>query len=141
MTTLKRTVEIDAPPVEVWRVLTTPELVREWASVYDEDIQISTSFREGEPVSWKGGKGETRSRGTVAACQPERLLRFDYDVAAHGAFSEIFEISPADHGSRLQFTSGPFPESDAEARRRLTELATAEIKSLAEESAQIRRKR
>ena len=32
MPVLKRTLEIDAPAGEVWRVLTTPELIREWAA-------------------------------------------------------------------------------------------------------------
>jgi uncharacterized protein YndB with AHSA1/START domain len=137
MHTLKRTLEIDAPPNEVWRVLTTPELVREWAAAYDDGIQIKTSFREGEPVTWKGRKGETPTFGTVAASKPGRLLRFDYQGDPSGAFSETFEISPNDQGSRLRFTSGPFDEAEAEALKRATELAIDEIKSLAEESAQI----
>lgn len=141
MQTLNRTVEIDAPPREVWRVLTTPELVREWAAVYDDDIQILTSFREGEPVAWKSGKGKVRTQGRVAACQPERLLRFDYEGDPRGAFSDTFEITPGGRGACLRFTSGPFQAADAEALRRATERAAAEIKSLAEESAQIRRAR
>ena len=107
MPVLKRSLEIDAPANEVWRVLTTPELVREWAAAYDEGIQIRTSFREGEPVTWKGRNGATRSCGTVAACKPERLLRFEYDGDARGMFSDTFEISETDHKTRLDFTSGP----------------------------------
>lgn len=141
MQTLNRTLEIDAPPQEVWRVLTTPELVREWACAYDDDLQIQTTFREGEPVAWKGARGRTRTHGRVAACQPERLLRFDYEGDPRGAFSDTFEISPAHHGCRLCFTSGPFASADAEALAQATDLAVREIKSLAEESAQIRRAR
>ena len=118
-------------------ILTTPELVREWAAAYDEGIQIRTSFREGEPVTWKGRNGATRSCGTVAACKPERLLRFEYDGDARGMFSDTFEISETDHKTRLDFTSGPFGADEFEALKRPTDLAIEEIKSLAEESAQI----
>jgi uncharacterized protein YndB with AHSA1/START domain len=137
MQVLKRSLEIDAPPTEVWRVLTTPELVREWAAAYAEGIQIRTSFREGESITWKAANGATRSCGTVAACKPERLLRFEYQGDGRGVFSDTFEISEADQKTRLMFTSGPFAQADFEALERPTQLAIEEIKSLAEESAQI----
>ena len=80
MPTLKRELDIDAPPHEVWRVLTTPELVREWASVYLDGISIRTTWREGEAVTWKGPSGATHAKGTVAAFRPDRLLKFDYEA-------------------------------------------------------------
>jgi uncharacterized protein YndB with AHSA1/START domain len=137
MPTLKRTLEIDAPANEVWRVLTTPELVCEWAAAYLEGIQIRTSFREGEAVTWKTPRGEPRSSGTVAACQPERLLRFDYDSGPRGAFSDTFEISEFDRKTRLKVTTGPLEKDQFEALKRPSQQAIEEIKSLAEESAQI----
>src|SRR5512143_2126680 len=94
---LKRTLEIDAPPNEVWRVLTTPELVREWASVYVEGISIRTSWREGERIAWKLPDGGTQASGTVAAFKPQKLLRFDYapdpEAAEPRSFSDTFELS------------------------------------------------
>jgi uncharacterized protein YndB with AHSA1/START domain len=143
MHTLKRSLEIDAPPTEVWRVLTTPELVREWASVYVDGISIRTSWREGERVAWKEPSGATRAEGTVGAFQPERLLKFDYcaDPAAPvetRTFSDIFEISEGELGTRLRMTTGPLDEATFEALKRPSEDAIREIKSLAEESAQIR---
>jgi uncharacterized protein YndB with AHSA1/START domain len=134
---LKRTLEIDAPAHEVWRVLTTPELVCEWAAAYLDGIQIRTSFREGEAVTWKSATGEPRSTGTVAACQPERLLKFDYASDPRGSFSDTFEISEVDHKTRLKFTTGPLDEDRFEALKGPSQQAIEEIKSLAEESAQI----
>ena len=137
MPVLKRSLEIDAPPNEVWRVLTNPELIREWAAAYLDGISIRTSFREGEAVAWKTPGGETRSFGAVAACKPERLLKFDYESDPRGPFSDTFEISANGRMTRLQLTTGPLDEADLDALKRPTEQAIEEIKSLAEESAQI----
>lgn len=137
MPVLKRTLEIDAPPHEVWRVLTTPELVREWASAYLDGISIRTSWREGEKVTWKAPNGATRAWGTVAAFKPERLLKFDYPDDPRGPFSDTFEIASFDDKTRLEFTTGPLADADVAALEAATEEAIREIKSLAEESAQI----
>lgn len=141
MTTLKHTLEIDAPPGEVWRVLTTPELVREWAAAYQDGLHIRTSWREGEPVAWKEADGRTRAGGTVAAVRPEKLLKFEYTeglVAPEGrSFCDTFEITQNGRMTRLDFTTGPFDLTDAQAVERQAEDAIREIKSLAEESAQI----
>lgn len=144
MRILKQTLEIDAPPREVWRVLTTPELVREWAAAYNDGISIRTSWREGESVTWKEPDGSTRASGTVSAFQPERLLRFDYTEAmatAGHSFSEAFELSAANSNTVLSFTSGPLDDAAFDALKGPAEEAIREIKSLAEESAQIRRAR
>ena len=137
MPILTRSLDIDAPPNEVWRVLTNPELIREWAAAYLEGISIRTSFREGDAVTWKAPGGETRSFGKVAACKPERLLKFDYAADPRGAFSETFEISAIDHMTRLKVTTGPLDKADLDALRRPSQQAIEGIKSLAEESAQI----
>lgn len=140
MPTLKHTLEIDAPAREVWRVLTTPELVREWAAAYAEGISIRTSWREGEPVAWKAPDGSSRARGAVAAYKPERLLKFDYDagpIAERRTFSETFEIETEGDKTRLRMTTGPLQKADFEALKGPAEQAIEEIKSLAEESAQI----
>lgn len=144
MSIFKCTLDIDAPASEVWRVLTTPELVKEWAAVYVEGLSIRTSWREGEPVTWRAGDGAVQACGKVAAFRPERLLRFDYDSGPRDeprSFSETFEIEPSDHGSRLRLTTGPLAEGQADVMRSQARQAVAEIKSLAEESAQIHRLR
>jgi uncharacterized protein YndB with AHSA1/START domain len=140
MPVLKCALEIDAPPHEVWRVLTTPELVREWAAAYAEGTSIRTSWREGEPITWRAPDGSTRAKGAVAAYRPEKLLKFDYDagpIAQRRSFSDTFEIEAVDHRTRLMLTTGPLRKADFDALKGPTEQAVEEIKSLAEESAQI----
>jgi uncharacterized protein YndB with AHSA1/START domain len=137
MPVLKRSLEIDAPAGEVWRVLTNPELVREWASAYLDGISIRTSWREGEKITWKAPNGSTRACGTVAAFKPERLIKLDYPDDPRGAFSETFEVAANDRVTRLEITTGPLAAEELAALEGPTEEAIREIKSLAEESAQI----
>jgi len=143
MHTLKRTLEINAPAHEVWRVLTTPELVREWASAYVDGISIRTSWREGDPVTWKAPDGSTRAKGEVAAFKPQKLLKFDYGdpnatVSAESrTFSDTFELEEVDRRTRLRLTTGPLDDEEFKALKEPLGRAIEEIKSLAEESAQI----
>jgi uncharacterized protein YndB with AHSA1/START domain len=142
MPDLKTSLSIDAPPQEVWRILTTPELVREWACAYVEGISIRTSWREGDPVTWKTPDGSTRAKGSVAAFKPGKLLKFVYSEGSGvpgepRSFADTFELSPGPNGTRLELTTGPLDADAYEALKAPTEQAIREIKSLAEESAQI----
>ncbi|WP_296600345.1 SRPBCC domain-containing protein [Phenylobacterium sp.] len=134
MPTLKRTLEIHAPPTEVWRVLTNPELIREWAAAYQDGISIRTSWRQGEPVTWKAPDGTTQAQGAIAAIEPGRLLKIDYDADARAAFPDTFEIVAKEDRTWLNVSADQLDEDDLKA----AEEALLEIKSLAEESAQIR---
>jgi len=137
MPVLKRSLEIDAPATEVWRVLTSPELVREWAAAYQDGLHIRTSWREGDPMAWKTQGGDTAAAGTVAVFQPQKLLRFEYASDDSGGFPDTFEIVAKEDRTWLNVTTGPLDEDEINALEGPTEEAIKEIKSLAEESAQI----
>lgn len=144
MKTLKCTLEIDAPAHEVWRVLTTNELVKEWASAWVDGLSIRTSWKEGEKVTWQAPGGTVRACGKLTTFQPDRLLRFDYDASPRAErrnFSETFEIEAADRRSRLLLTTEPLDQKTFDAMMGPARQALAEIRSLAEESAQIHRPR
>lgn len=146
MSILMCTLDIDAPASEVWRVLTTPELVREWAAVYIEGLSIRTSWRVGEPVTWRAPNGVVQACGKVAAFRPERLLKFEYESGSQDdprGCSETFEIKEIDQGSRLQLTTatGSLAGAEIDLMSAQARQAVAEIKSLAEESARIHRLR
>lgn len=133
MPTLKRSLEIDAPPTEVWRVLTNPELVREWAAAYQDGISVRTSWRAGERITWKSADGSTQAVGAIAAIEPERLLKIRYDDDDARSFPDTFEIVAKEDRTWLNVSADEVDEADLKA----AEEALQEIKSLAEESAQI----
>jgi len=133
MPTLKRSLEIDAPPTEVWRVLTNPELVREWAAAYQDGISVRTSWRAGERITWKAADGSTQAGGAIAAIEPERLLKIRYDDDDARSFPDTFEIVAKEDRTWLNVSADEVDEADLKA----AEEALQEIKSLAEESAQI----
>lgn len=139
MPSLQRSLEIDAPPNEVWHVLTNPELVREWAAVYLDGVSVRTTWREGEPITWKGADGEIQATGAIATCQPERLLKIRYE--ADTAFPETFEIVAREDRTWLNMSASQIDEDDLKAAEQIAEDAIREIKSLAEESAQIHGRR
>jgi uncharacterized protein YndB with AHSA1/START domain len=144
MPTLTCSREIDAPAHEVWQILTTNELVKEWAAAYAEGLSIQTGWKTGDTVTWKTSNGAVRASGRIGACEPDRLLRFDYDrylPAEGGAFSETFEIQPGSGRTRLSLTAGADNDAILTALKSPIEKAIEEIRSLAEELAQIRRKR
>ena len=144
MPTLKCSLEINAPACEVWRVLTTSELVREWASAYAEGLSIRTNWREGSDVTWKTPTGAVKACGKITALEPEKRLRFDYPadpLAERPMFSETFEIEALDRRTRLCLITGPLNRRAIRTMERSAGRAIQEIKSLAEESAQIHRLR
>ncbi len=69
-------VDIDAPPRKVWKVLTTPALVKEYLMGTD----VSTDWKEGSKIEYTGEyKGKKyHDKGVIKKIQPEKLLQTTY---------------------------------------------------------------
>ena len=66
------TIEIDAPPEEVWTALTDPEQIEK----YMFGSQVVTDWQPGSPIAWKGeyeGKKYEDKGEIVEVEQPRRL--------------------------------------------------------------------
>jgi uncharacterized protein YndB with AHSA1/START domain len=69
-------VEVNAPIDDVWNALITPSAIRK----YMFDAAVTTSWREGEPIVWKGqwnGK-PFEDKGIVLQVQPPLLLKYSH---------------------------------------------------------------
>jgi uncharacterized protein YndB with AHSA1/START domain len=71
-----KTVTIHATRREVWNALTNPEKVKQ----YMHGTEMSTDWKEGSPIVWKGEwKGRSyEDKGTVIAVEPQKLLRYTH---------------------------------------------------------------
>ena len=64
--------EIDAPPDNVWRALTEPELIKK----YMFGSEVTTDWQPGSPITWKGefeGR-EYEDKGEIIAVEPGQRL-------------------------------------------------------------------
>jgi uncharacterized protein YndB with AHSA1/START domain len=71
-----KTVNIDATRERVWEALTDPEKVKQ----YMHGTEMSTDWKEGSPIVWKGEwKGRSyEDKGTVLAVEPQKLLKYTH---------------------------------------------------------------
>jgi len=71
-----KSVTIDAPKADVWDALTRPEKVKQ----YMHGTEMSTDWKEGSPISWKGEwKGKSyEDKGQVLEVQPQRRLSYTH---------------------------------------------------------------
>jgi hypothetical protein len=104
---IETTVEIDAPPAAVWRVLTDFPTYGEWNPFIPT---IAGDVQVGERLTVRleppGGKGMT-IKPTVLAAEPERELRWKGRLVIPGLFDgeHTFRIEPID-GQRSRFVHG-----------------------------------
>jgi uncharacterized protein YndB with AHSA1/START domain len=71
-----KTVTIDAPRAEVWDALTKPDKVKQ----YMHGTDLSTDWKEGSPISWKGEwKGKSyEDKGQVLEVEPLKRLMYTH---------------------------------------------------------------
>ncbi|MEQ1933008.1 MAG: SRPBCC family protein [Fimbriimonadaceae bacterium] len=67
---------IDAPRAKVWEALISPEAIRE----YMFGSVVTTDWREGSPITWKGKwEGEDHDdKGTILQARPELSLQYTH---------------------------------------------------------------
>lgn len=69
-------ISVDASPAQVWKALTTPELIKKYLMGTD----VSTDWKEGSTITYKGeyeGK-KYHDKGIIKKIEPEKLLQSTY---------------------------------------------------------------
>jgi uncharacterized protein YndB with AHSA1/START domain len=72
----RASVTIDTSIARVWEALVSPEAIKE----YMFGTNVSTDWREGSPITWKGewqGKAY-EDKGVILQLKPERLLQYSH---------------------------------------------------------------
>jgi uncharacterized protein YndB with AHSA1/START domain len=116
--------EIDADAETVWRVLTTPALMRE----YFLGAEVKSDWQVGRPISFSGEwKGEAfRDRGEILEFAPPRELSYSHWSAKGGRAERPdgyhlvrFRLEPRGERTHLLFeqsNAGDAPMPDARTR-------------------------
>ena len=69
-------ISVDATPTQVWKVLTTPKLVKRFLMGTD----VSTDWKEGSTINYNGeyeGK-KYHDKGVIKKIEPEKILQTTY---------------------------------------------------------------
>jgi uncharacterized protein YndB with AHSA1/START domain len=112
-----KTVTIDAPKDRVWDALTDPEMVKQ----YMHGTKMSTDWKEGSPISWKGEwKGKPyEDKGTVLAVRPQKLLTYTHWSPMGGSEDKpenyhtvTYELSGEDGKTTLTLTQDNNPTQE-----------------------------
>lgn len=72
----RASIDIDAPPADVWKALTDPDAIEQ----YMFGSKVTSDWEEGASISWEGEwKGERyRDKGSILQFNPERLLQYTH---------------------------------------------------------------
>lgn len=111
---LKKTIRINAPTSEVWKVLTIPKLIKEWLF----GTKVISDWKVGSPIlftgTWQGT--DYADKGTVLKFDIEEVFQYNYWSGFSGLpdspenYSVIrFELTPIDNATMLTLTHSNFP--------------------------------
>jgi uncharacterized protein YndB with AHSA1/START domain len=114
---IEKKITIKAPPSIVWNTLTKPELMKEWMGTPEMQIEISTDWKAGSPITIKGFHHiKFENKGTVLQFEPGKVLQYNYLSSLSqlpdepGNYSVIeFKLAPIEDHSLLTLTIRNFP--------------------------------
>jgi len=96
---VKREIELDAPPDEVWRALTDPDELEQW---FANDVDLDP--REGGEGTFRWDDGEER-HAVVEEVDPERRFAFTWDDG-----HVVIELEELPAGTRVTVVESPSGE-------------------------------
>lgn len=92
---VKRSIDLDAPPEEVWKAITEESMLREWLA---PDVELD--LREGGEIACRYEDGEER-RGTVELVEEAECLSFRWHRDGGSASRVEFVVDAVADGTRL----------------------------------------
>jgi uncharacterized protein YndB with AHSA1/START domain len=115
---INEAIVINAPVAEVWKHLTTIELIKTWMLDTDMQLEINTNWQVGSPILFKGNLHHTpfENKGTIVQYQKEKMVEYTHLSSLSKLpytpenFCHItFELSSQEQASTLTLTISNFP--------------------------------
>jgi uncharacterized protein YndB with AHSA1/START domain len=77
---IENSATINAPPSEVWRALTDPDLMKQWIAEPVMWIEITTDWKVGSPIIVKGHHNNVdfENKGTILQFEPHSILQYSH---------------------------------------------------------------
>jgi uncharacterized protein YndB with AHSA1/START domain len=114
---------IDAPPSEVWRALTDPDVMKQWIAEPVMGIEINTDWKVGSPIIVKGRHNSVdfENKGTILQFEPYSILRYSHlssisrllDRADNYTIIEFRLALAEENSTSLTVNISNFPEESA----------------------------
>lgn len=135
---IEKSIIIQASPAEVWKVLTTPDLVNTWSREFGDGIHAEADWQLGGELLWKDKEGNTLTRGLIVSWEPGTLLRIAFeDVLSRvspllpGVYSETYRLLDDNGNTFLSVYAGKLHLDGRDHHAPLWDKALAKIKELA----------
>ena len=77
---VEESIEINAKPEQIWKVLTDAELSEEWIKQWWPEVHIESNWKLGDSVHWITENGSVGSEGRVTFMDPLKVVRFTFEV-------------------------------------------------------------
>ena len=134
---IEKSLIIHAKPEQVWKVLTTPELVNEWSHEFGDGIHAEADWQLGGELFWKSADGTVLTRGLIVSWEPGTLLRVAFeDVLSRvtpllpGVYSETYRLLEDNGNTFLSVYAGKLHLDDRDHHAPLWDKALAKMKEL-----------
>ena len=106
MSKVETTIEIDAPPHEVWELVMDPQRLEQWVSIHKELVSAS----DGPPAEGMEMEQKMVIRGasfkvswTLAECREGELAVWEGKGPAGSKARTAYSLTPLDGGKRTRF--------------------------------------
>jgi len=114
---LVKTITINAIPEQVWNALTNPGIMKKWMAEPEFELEITTDWRVGHPITIKGFHHlPFINKGTVLRFEPYRVFKYNYLSSISELpeepqnFTSIkFRLTPQEQQTLLTVTLKNFP--------------------------------
>src|SRR5690606_1922809 len=116
---IRKSVQINAPAAQVWKVLIDPVYTRQWGNAFHEGTYVQTDWVIGSEVLWRDKEGGIGAKGIVVENDSHSLLKVAFFDEVDGdpqiplgEYSETYKLNEEKEGTMLLLEAGPLGKEE-----------------------------